>query len=532
MRHLPILVILILAFSVPQFAQTVNYSEHIAPIIYKNCTTCHREGEVAPMPLTSYEEVKNWSNMIQYVTSIKYMPPWKPNPNYSKFLGENFLTNNEIKLIADWVEAGTPQGDPSKEPPLPFFPDGSQLGEPDLVLSFDQSFLHKGNGEDDYRIFVLPTGLTEDKSLAAIELRPGNRNIVHHALFTYDITGRAQARDAQDSQYGYNGFGGFGVSDNPLDQLDQVQFPGYVPGQKVRFYPKGIGQKLPANSDLLIQMHYAPIANDQTDSSTVNIFFKEETVQREVQAAYLVPLPNIIVNGPFFIRPNEVKRFECRITLNKKVSLISITPHMHLLGRDWEVYAQRPNGERVPLIKIDDWDFNWQGSYYFDRFIVLEPGTTIHAFATYDNTSDNPFNPNSPPQLMTWGEKTSDEMFYLPITYVDYQEGDEEVVFEEDQTTSTEEIELIYPKTKLYPIYPNPTSDQITVGFSLAKGSSVSLQISDLNGRLLKIINEKVFYPIGQHQLQVNTNQLTNGNYVLTLIGEDFKISEQFQVVH
>ncbi|MEN0051131.1 MAG: T9SS type A sorting domain-containing protein, partial [Bacteroidota bacterium] len=134
-------------------------------------------------------------------------------------------------------------------------------------------------------------------------------------------------------------------------------------------------------------------------------------------------------------------------------------------------------------------------------------------------------------RAVTWGEKTSDEMFYLPIAYVDYQEGDEDVIFEEDDVTSTEEIELVYPKTKLYPIYPNPTSDQITVGFSLAKGSSVSLQISDINGRLLKTINEKVFYPIGQHQLQVNTNRLANGNYILTLIGEDFKISEQFSKI-
>ncbi|MEM9884448.1 MAG: T9SS type A sorting domain-containing protein [Bacteroidota bacterium] len=530
MKYLLILILLTYASLQVAGAQSVNFSEHIAPIIYNKCMKCHRTGEIAPMPLTNYEEVSNWSNMIKFVTEIGYMPPWKPDPEYSKFLGANFLTKEEIRLIADWVEAGTPQGDPRLEPEKPVFPDGSQLGEPDLVLSFAEPYPHRGNNKDDYRIFVLPTALTEDKEIAALELRPGNRNIVHHALFTYDLTGRARQLDARDNRYGYNGFGGFGVTDNPLEQ---VMLPGYVPGQSPRFYPEGIGQTLPAGADILVQMHYAPVPNAQSDSSTVNVFFKEEAVGREVQTTYLVPLPGILTNGPFVIRPNEIKQFECRIQLNEKVSLISISPHMHLLGKNWEVYAQPPNGgERIPLIKIDDWDFNWQGTYHFDRFIVLEAGTTIHAFATYDNTSDNPLNPNFPPKLVAWGENTTDEMFFLPISFVRYQAGDEDIIFEENPITSTEELNLVYPKTKLYPIFPNPSSQLINIGFSLAKGSSVNVQIHDLQGRLVQSINEKVFYPIGKHQLNIETGNLINGQYVLTLQGDHFKLSEQFQVMH
>ena len=189
----------------------VNFSEHIAPIIYNNCTSCHRQGEVGPMQFTNYEEVATWGTMIKYVTEIKYMPPWKPNLEYSHFVGERGLTDAEIQLIADWVAAGTPQGNPGLEPPLPNFPSGSQLGTPDLVLEMSEDYFIEGNNEDDYRVFVLSTGLTEDKEIAAIEFRPGNRRAVHHALIAYDLDGEAAALDAQSSEYGYPSFGDFGV---------------------------------------------------------------------------------------------------------------------------------------------------------------------------------------------------------------------------------------------------------------------------------------------------------------------------------
>lgn len=143
----------------------VNFSEHIAPIIYENCTSCHRLGEIGPFSLTNYEQVLGWGATIRYVTEIQYMPPWKPDRAYSKFVGEKGLTAEEIQLISDWVDAGTPQGDPSLEPPLPNFPSGSQLGTPDLVLEMSEDYFIKGNNQDDYRVFVLPTGLTEDKEL-------------------------------------------------------------------------------------------------------------------------------------------------------------------------------------------------------------------------------------------------------------------------------------------------------------------------------------------------------------------------------
>lgn len=196
-RFNQIIVLVLTACSISQ-AQ-VTYSEHIAPIIYNNCTSCHRQGEIGPMSFTNYNEVVAWAGMIQYTTEIRYMPPWQPDKTYSSFIGEKGLTDAEIQLIKDWVNAGVPQGDPALEPPLPVFPSGSQLGTPDLVLEMSESYFIEGNNTDDYRVFVLPTGLTQDKEIAAVEFRPGNSRAVHHALMAYEVNGAAAAQDAQTS---------------------------------------------------------------------------------------------------------------------------------------------------------------------------------------------------------------------------------------------------------------------------------------------------------------------------------------------
>lgn len=489
-------------------AQPPTFSEDIATIIYNKCTFCHRQGEIGPMPFTNYNEVAAWAGMVQYVTETRYMPPWQPDPAYSSFLGENYLTAGEIQLIKDWVTAGAPQGDPSLEPPLPHFPTGSLLGEPDLVLSFEEAFFHEGNDEDEYRIFVLPTGLTEDKDLAAIELRPGNTQVVHHALFAYDTTGQAQLLDANEPGYGYTAFGGFGISG-----VQNNQFPGYVPGQIPRFFPDGIGQKLYKNADLLVQMHYAPWSVDSWDSSSVNIFFKKDPVQRYVKNKIMHPFLGTLVNGPFLIRPDSITTFHGVWNVDTDISLLAITPHSHLLGKDWEVYAVSPAGDTTPLIKIPNWDFNWQGSYSFDHLIKVETGSVVHAFATYDNTAANPLNPNNPPQLMRWGEKTTDEMFYLPFAYVDYQPGDENIVLSDEDLGAA----FTFPKHKLYNVYPNPVKDQMNIAFGLAHPEAVSMRLYDVSGKMVKGIMEEKLFPMGKHQFQTDLRALPEGNYFLQM---------------
>jgi hypothetical protein len=491
--------------------QTITYSEHIAPIIYNHCTSCHRPGEIAPFSLTNYAEVSSWGGMIKYVTDIKYMPPWKADHTYQRYQKENFLSDAQIQLIKDWVDNGMPQGNPSLEPPLPIFPTGSQIGTPDLVLSFTQSHTIRDNNQDEYRYFILPTGLTVDKDLVALEVRPGNKSKVHHALCWADTTGEGAAADAATPEYGYENTSG-SVGLNGLNS----QLPGYVPGQKANLLTNGIAQHLPAGSDLKIQIHYAPSTTIETDSTSVNLFFAQQPATRYLKSKVMVPFFGTLTNGPFIIQANTIKRFHGTWTVPEDVSLVGINPHMHMLGKDWEVFAVTPANDTVPLIKINDWDFNWQGTFYFRRLITLPINSVIHAYASYDNTSNNINNPNNPPINVSWGENTSDEMYYLPITYLSYQPGDEDIVFEGNNVSI--DVNPIYiSNDKLYPVYPNPSNNVIKVGFTLAKGEDVNLIIYDLNGRIIKKIIDNRFCLPGMHSLDVDISDLSNGIYALVL---------------
>ncbi|MBK6545100.1 MAG: T9SS type A sorting domain-containing protein [Saprospiraceae bacterium] len=496
-----LLLVLIFTFTL----QSQNYSDKIASLIYTHCSNCHRPGEIGPFPLTNYEEVKDRAASIKYVTEIRYMPPWKPDPGYRNFQHENFLSDEEISDIGKWVDAGMPRGDVSKEPAFPNFPKGSQIGTPDLVVSFTQKYTHLGTGYDEYRYFVLPTNLTEDKELVALEMRPGNPKIVHHTLFWADNSGKARAEDAKTPEYGYSGGSAITFGE---------QLPGYVPGQKPNQYNNGMSQKIPKGSDLVLQMHFAPSSIDQEDSSSVNLFFAKQASKRTVYSKIL--LPTDLVNGPFIIPANTVKQFHAVYKIPTQVSLLGIWPHCHMLGKDWEVYALLPNGTKIPLIKIGDWDFNWQGGYYFQKLIVLPTGSEIHAFATYDNTVDNPVNPYSPPRAITWGESTKDEMFYLPLSYVLYQAGDESILLADEDITgygaSNENI-----KTELNPIFPNPVTDELNIPFVLNGDQQIQINLLDLMGKSIVCLVDKQMYLQGQHILTIKTPKLENGVYMIQL---------------
>ncbi|MFZ1705457.1 MAG: cytochrome c [Saprospiraceae bacterium] len=476
-----------------------TYSKDIAPIIYKHCSSCHRPGEIGPFSLTNYQEVSSWAASIQYVTANKIMPPWKADHTYSRFMDENYLSETQIQSIADWVTAGTPIGNPSEIPPFPDFPENSLLGEPDLVLTFKESYVHKGNGNDEYRYFVLPTGLTQNRKVKAIELRPGNTKIVHHALFFSDVSGKAKSYDDQTPEYG------FSADENPdfdvFEVINRDQYPGYVPGQKPRRFPDGIAMDMPANSDLVIQMHFAPWSVDERDSSTVNIFFADnaEIIDRTVKDYIMLPFNLVGGASSFFLLPNQTKRFEGVYTVPFDVSLVGIFPHMHYLGKNWEVYIENLDGSKTNLIKINDWDFNWQGGYYFDRYKIAKKGSKIRAFATYDNTANNPANPSSPPKFVTWGEGTKDEMYYLPLLYVPYKNGDENVVF--DQTSS---VQYDFASSEIQAgLFPNPVSIQSAfpthVQFYLKTGTSLTMEVFDEVGKKIKTLLKNEFFSEGDH---------------------------------
>ena len=495
---------------------TVTYTKDISPIIYNNCTECHRDGEIGPFSLANFEEVRDEAYTILSVTRKGLMPPWMADREFSnyKILGERGLTDQEIETIAKWIEAEMPEGDPAFEAPMPKFVEGSALGEPNLTLRVDEPYKIKGSNADEYRVFVLPTGLTEDRDLVGVEFRPGNRTILHHGLLAFDTTRQAREMGVSDPLSGYEVFGGFGIPINP-----QAQLPGYTPGAIPLRLPKGVGIKLPAGADILMQTHYAPWPVRDSDQSGVNLFFADEPVERYLKTRQMMPFdlveedtlqpPTLSLSerldvvqelieefgqnglgGPgnggniadrlgeagfggrlegwslFKLPPNEISRFHGIWNVEEDISLISIYPHCHLLGKSWEIYAIDPEGNRQNLLKIDSWDFNWQGDYPLPKYIKIDKGSVIHAIATYDNTVDNPLNPNMPPKASGWGGKTTDEMYLLGFNYVDYREGDENTSLDHLDPKDSEPLPSlqIRQNTDLtYSLLYKPISDSWTI---------------------------------------------------------------------
>ena len=451
----------------------VTYHLDVAPIIHNACTECHRTGEIGPMPFTTYDEVAAYGAFIEYVTSIGYMPPWTPDADYSHFVGERVLSAEEIETISAWVDAGMPEGNPADNPGLPEFPEGSQVGEPDLVFSMPEPYNHEATMEDQYQVFVLPTGFTEDVAVRSLEVRPGNGAIAHHAILGVDIEGIADGLDAADPAPGYESFGDFGF------EAYENFFGGWVPGTQTVVYPEGIGRVIPADSDLLIQMHYGPSAVEESDQTEINVFLTDGPIDREVTTGIMGPWT---LGEPFFIPANQVKTFHGTFTVPVDLSLISIVPHCHLVGVAWEVFATGPSEvDTIPLISIPAWDFNWQGFFTFPTLTKIPAGYTIHGIATYDNTVDNPFNPSDPPQLVMYGDNTEDEMFFVFYDYVLYEEGDEDISLDTPLLTSVEPLDQPAPDVR---IQPNPASNLVQV---LVHPQFVgqTWELLDLGGRVL-----------------------------------------------
>ncbi len=405
----------------------MTYSADIAPIIYGNCTRCHRTGQVAPFTLASYADVKTHAPTIAAVTQSHYMPPWKANPGWAPFRDERRLTDTQIGLIRQWVAAGMPQGDPAIEPPVPVFPDTWQLGTPDLILTMPAAYKVAADGPDIYRNFVLRTGLTDDHYVRAIELKPSARAAVHHVLFFSDTTGQARLLDGQDGQPGFPGIGSvftLGAS-NPTAAIANALaggLGGWVPGTTPEFLPTGIAYALPGGADLILQTHFHPDGKTEMEQTQIGLYFttKPDKQITQVQAPAFfgiqanIDIPagssNYLVRGSF--------------TFPVDVDAFSISAHTHYLGRGTRLTATLPSGEVRVLLSITDWDFNWQDTYIFKDILTLPKGTRIDGELIYDNSASNPKNPNTPAQRVKWGENSTDEMGSLILNVVPHQQSD------------------------------------------------------------------------------------------------------------
>ncbi len=505
-------------------AQTPTYCEKVAPILFKNCISCHRSGEIGPFALTTYDETVRHASTIKSQVLAGQMPPWKAAENYGHFVNERRLGAVEKQIIVDWVDGGMPQGDPNLMPPLPNFPQGSQLGTPDLVLRLPLKWKIQGNNEDVYRNFVIPTGLLQDRMVAAIEVRPDNRKVVHHVLMWNDTSGTARKLDAADSLEGYLDYGGPGF-DNPV-----ATYPGWAPGAATMFYPEGIALRMYKNSDLIVQMHYAPSGSDEEDQTTINVFFKDDPTARVVREGSI--LPDYLIGGynAFVMPPNKVSSFKAAYVVTADISALAVFPHMHKLGVHNKLYAVTPKKDTIPLINIPQWDFNWQGQYSFDKLTKIPKSSKVYYEATYDNTSDNPFNPNDPPQLVQWGFKTTEEMYLCYLFYIPYRAGDENI----SQATSVEDGPRMSEPSPidLKGINPNPAGTTATLDFRLFESKSLDIDIVDLEGRSVLAVAHAERFDAGQRSLRIDVGALASGLYLCRISMDNKLISTPFRVVH
>ncbi len=389
-----------------------------------------RPGECGPFALTTFKHAVAWADDIKRFTADRAMPPWKSRDGRA-LVGDRRLSTRQIETLAAWVDAGCPEGDPKDAPAPVKFPTSWGLGEPDLVLEMPNEFVLGPTGKDVFRVFVLPTGLTEDKYVTAVEVRPGNGRIVHHAANFYDTTGsgrkaqeRGQAAEKRTAAPGGVDVGpGFssgmlpGLRVNTAD-LFSARPPvgplgGWAPGVVPRYMTAGTGMLLPKGSDLVMQLHYHRTGRVEKDRTRLGLYFAKRPVER--------PLLPLIVPGQFKMDrgsdglgyiPAGAPDFAARGSWYalEDCTLHAAMPHMHLLGKSVKLKMTSPGGKSETLIDVPDWDYNWQETYFFQTPVKVRAGTRFEIEATFDNSAANPKNPHDPPIDVRFGGQTTDEM--------------------------------------------------------------------------------------------------------------------------
>jgi hypothetical protein len=398
--------------------ERINFETNIKPILTKHCVNCHQNGGIAPFALDNWTDVDARAIMIGAVTASKYMPPWRADTSFQHYKNENYLSKTDIELIQQWIQNDQPRGivERRKEKGSQQIKVKKKQGN-EIQIGFNRAFVIKGENKEEFRFFHMPSKIKENGFIQSIEFAPGNKKQVHHSRIMIDTTQSISGIDGlseEDSSI-------LKYQTKPL--ADPFLF-GWVPGNDKIIFPKGIGKKIYANSDFIVNVHYVPSPIQVVDSSSIIIQLTDEPVEREAQTLTLTE--NNISNQPFIIYPNKKSTFYMRSPiLQDSISLISIMPHMHLLGKSFKSYAITPDGNILPLVHVPSWDFNWQTTYQFTKFTVLPKGTVIYAEATYDNTNENPLNPYKPARTVGYGWGSKDEMMNLILYYVKYRQGDE-----------------------------------------------------------------------------------------------------------
>ncbi|MBI2688904.1 MAG: hypothetical protein HYX27_21590 [Acidobacteria bacterium] len=401
----PALILISLFAFAPLVNAEVTYSKEIARLYMAKCQGCHRAGDIAPFALDSYSAATTWGDDIQRVVKDRIMPPWKPVDAHGKFKNDFSLTDEERQIILDWYTVGAPEGDPADLPEPKAETGEWQLGEPDAVIRMPELY-NVPRRKDIYRCFVVPTDFDDDRWVKSIQIVPGNRQVVHHVILYIDTSSKSAELDAKDEEPGYECFGGpgEGIQLGPGSMLG-----GWVPGSRTGTLPDGVGLLLPKGARVIVQMHYFPAGKVHSDQTKVGLYFAK---QEEKMSKRMVFIP--LVNTSFKIPAGAA---DYPVTASVPVlpglaaTLYMVVPHMHLLGRQIEITRTNSFGRaNDSFVKIDDWDFNWQGFYAFEEPLRLNVFDNLKVSCRFNNTADNPRNPSNPLKDVRWGEGTEDEM--------------------------------------------------------------------------------------------------------------------------
>ncbi len=389
---------------------TVTFNKDVLPILQKRCQECHRPGEVAPMSLISYKDTRPWAKSIKQAVLSKKMPPWFADPSVGHFLNDRSLSQAEIDTLVRWIDGGTAEGDPKDAPPPRQFVDGWAMGKPDLVIEMPNAFNVPANGQLEYQYVILPTNLKEDVWVVASEVRPGNRSVMHHVITSIREPGSKWMRDQQPGvvfvpQRGAAAGLGIGLGGNGLG--------GYVPGQVIRPANEGPHRAtlLKAGSDIVFQLHYTPNGKATTDKTKIGLIFAKEPPKERLMGGNSALLR--------FTIPANNGNYEMHAvsTVPYDGELVSMMPHAHLRGKAFEYKITRPDGTSEVVLRVPKYDFNWQLTYWLEKPIHLPKGTKVELTGWYDNSANNPYNPD-PTKDVHWGEQTTEEMMMGYFSYV------------------------------------------------------------------------------------------------------------------
>jgi hypothetical protein len=384
-----------------------TFSKEVAPILFKNCVSCHRPGDIAPMSLLTYETARPWAKAIREQVAVGNMPPWHATQPHGTFSNDRRLSEKDKDTLIRWADGGAPKGDPKDLPPAPKFAEGWEIGTPDAVISIPKDFEVKESGTIAYQFFEAPTKFTEDKWVQAIEVRPGARSVVHHVLVFCREPG-AQ-RPAPAFVQVVPNFGGFG------HRAGEHGLPGSLiattaPGTNAITFKPGAALRIKAGAVLAFQIHYTANGTLTRDRTSVGMIFAKKAPQQEMRnSAFVNPL--------FVIPPGAANQaVESAIKFNEDSHLWALFPHTHLRGKSWEYRLVHPDGRSEVVLSVPKYNFNWQTYYLFTKPLAVPKGSRLEATAHYDNSTANKWNPD-PKVAVRWGPQTWEEMQYSGITY-------------------------------------------------------------------------------------------------------------------